>query len=389
MSGVAPAFSRAAAARELSARAQTRHAEATPQARVRDDRYGWLSAGMICVLLLVMIVPEGFDYANLDNGAPAAGSSFSRLIWLGLFALGALLLALQSGPIAKLLRSLNFFLLAFAILAAASVAWSLDASVTTRRLIRVVTILVDSAAFVLVAWHSTRLQNVLRPVLTAVLLGSLMFGLFFPALGVHAANAGNIAGDWHGLANHKNGLGSLASMGLIFWTHAWLSREVRTWFAVLWGGVAALCLILSKSSTAIVASAFTMLFLLMLMRSPNWTRRYMPYAVGLFSATLLLYSIALLQLVPGLDVLLSPINALTGKDATLTGRTDIWTLIRESIRVHPWLGTGYGAYWTGPNEGSPSYEFIARMNFYPASAHNGYLEIVNELGVVGIAVLLG
>jgi len=115
----------------------------------------------------------------------------------------------------------------------------------------------------------------------------------------------------------------------------------------------------------------------------------MPYLVGLFVVALTTYSLALLQVVPGLYTLLSPIGAITGKDMTLTGRTDIWDIMFEHIRLHPWLGTGYGAYWTGLEEGSPSYEFMLRLQFYPASAHNGYLDILNDLGAAGLVVLLG
>mgnify|MGYP006137444093 CR=1 FL=1 len=80
--------------------------------------------------------------------------------------------------------------------------------------------------------------------------------------------------------------------------------------------------------------------------------------------------------------LLGPIGMLTGKDLTFTGRTDIWDILVEHIKLNPYLGTGYGAYWTGPVAGSLSNEFMLRLHFYPGSAHNGYLEILNDLGVL-------
>ncbi len=174
---------------------------------------------------------------------------------------------------------------------------------------------------------------------------------------------------------------------MIFWFHAWLSRQARPLPALLGGSIAVACLVLSRSSTSLVAAAFTMLFLTMLLRSPQGLRRYMPYLVALFIAALLAYSLALLHFVPGLDLLLSPITMLTGKDLTFTGRTDIWDIMSEHIRLHPYLGNGYGAFWTGSLESSPSYEFVQRLYFYPASAHNGYLDILNDLGAGGLFVL--
>jgi exopolysaccharide production protein ExoQ len=72
-----------------------------------------------------------------------------------------------------------------------------------------------------------------------------------------------------------------------------------------------------------------------------------------------------------------------------TGRTGIWDVMSAEIGLHPLLGAGYGAYWAGPVPGTPSYEFVRLLSFYPASAHNGYLEVLNELGTLGLVVLLG
>jgi exopolysaccharide production protein ExoQ len=67
----------------------------------------------------------------------------------------------------------------------------------------------------------------------------------------------------------------------------------------------------------------------------------------------------------------------------------IWDIIKEHVQLHPLLGTGYGAYWTGAVPSSPSYVFLSRMYFWPSEAHNGYLDVVNDLGFVGLIVLLG
>jgi O-antigen ligase len=102
------------------------------------------------------------------------------------------------------------------------------------------------------------------------------------------------------------------------------------------------------------------------------------------------YALALMNVIPGLGTLLAPVTALTSKDSSLTGRTEIWAILADHIRYHPYLGTGYGAYWTAdPVSGTDAYAFVARMgSFYPGSAHNGYLEVVNDLGWVGFAGLL-
>jgi len=96
-----------------------------------------------------------------------------------------------------------------------------------------------------------------------------------------------------------------------------------------------------------------------------------------------------LKVVPGLDILLKPITALSGKDSTFTARTQIWEIIRAHIDLSPWIGSGYGGYWVGPTPTSPSFIFLRTMYFYPNEAHNGYLDVLNDLGFIGLILLLG
>ena len=343
------------------------------------------------VLILLMIVPEGFDYQDLTTtGAPSSGGAISRMLWLALLALGAIIICWRARLAWLLAHIVNPFLLLFVALAVASIAWSIDPALSSRRLVRLGTMVLACAAFVLMGWHARRYQNVLRPILTIVLLGSIVFGLAFPTLAIHQETSAELAGAWHGLANHKNGLGALSCIALIFWFHAWLTREVRLLPALAGGAVAATCLVLSRSSTSLAATVFVMVFLVMLLRSPHGLRPYVPYLIAMLVAALLIYALAILNLIPGQGTLMAPITALTGKDMSLTGRTEIWAILSDHIRYRPFLGSGYGAYWTaGPVAGTASYEFIWRMrSFYPGSAHSGYLEIVNDLGWAGLVCLI-
>lgn len=337
-----------------------------------------------------MIVPEGFDFRDLATAdSPAAGSLVSRLTWLALLGVGfvAILLRMRLGGL--LFRRTNVFLTLFVLLAAASVVWSIAPGVTARRLIRIVTIVLASSAFVLMGWHALRFQNVLRGAITVALLASIVFGLGWPDLAIHHAPGTALDGAWHGIASHKNGLGDIACIGLVFWFHAWRAGEARPAAALLGGGLAAACLVLSQSSTSLVATMGTVLLLTMLMHPPPFIRRHLGLLMVLLVLALLAYSLVILRIMPGSGMLLGPIGTLTGKDMTFTGRTEIWDIVTEHIRRSPLLGSGYGAYWTGPVAGTDSYDFILRLNFYPASAHNGYLDLLNDLGIVGLFVLFG
>ena len=76
--------------------------------------------------------------------------------------------------------------------------------------------------------------------------------------------------------------------------------------------------------------------------------------------------------------------ASVGRDVTLTGRTELWpTLI--SLSVSPWFGAGFASFWLGDRLNA----VWAEWAFKPNQAHNGYLEIYLNLGIVGLLCLLG
>jgi len=43
--------------------------------------------------------------------------------------------------------------------------------------------------------------------------------------------------------------------------------------------------------------------------------------------------------------------------------------------------------WDGADV--PPYEFVRQLNFYPTHSQHGYLDIVNDLGFVGLMAFLG
>jgi O-antigen ligase len=93
--------------------------------------------------------------------------------------------------------------------------------------------------------------------------------------------------------------------------------------------------------------------------------------------------------VPGLGLLLEPVAAATGKDLSFSGRAQIWQIVKDHIQLSPILGSGYGAYWVGPVPTSPSAIFVKLLYIYPTQSHNGYIEVTNDLGFVGLLLLLG
>lgn len=64
-----------------------------------------------------------------------------------------------------------------------------------------------------------------------------------------------------------------------------------------------------------------------------------------------------------------------GRDATFSGRLTIWRIVIDAIGERPLLGYGYGGFWR-----SAAAQPLAQL---AAHAHNGFLDLLAELGVVG------
>jgi O-antigen ligase len=64
-----------------------------------------------------------------------------------------------------------------------------------------------------------------------------------------------------------------------------------------------------------------------------------------------------------------------GRDATLTGRTDVWASLLPDFNERPILGYGFGSFWTDGR----------RAKHEISDGHNGYLDVMLELGAVGLA----
>jgi exopolysaccharide production protein ExoQ len=71
-----------------------------------------------------------------------------------------------------------------------------------------------------------------------------------------------------------------------------------------------------------------------------------------------------------------------GRDATLTGRTEIWNLVL-SMSGNPWFGTGFESFWLGER----MHKTWNLYRFHLNEAHNGYIEVYLTLGWIGIALL--
>ncbi len=190
--------------------------------------------------------------------------------------------------------------------------------------------------------------------------------------GIHKAP--ELAGMWSGIFGHKNELGYMMAWSAGVSSHLALSMNRFRW--LLWAifGVSVCLIILSRSTTSLMI-LITMILLLPFYRIIQKTN-YKLQVIMVSFALLLLISISMLLL----GNVESVVGA-SGKDLTLSGRTDLWEFIFAKIFERPWFGYGFYGFWD-----SSVAESLRRQHPWASNAHNGFLEMTLELGIVGFLV---
>lgn len=87
--------------------------------------------------------------------------------------------------------------------------------------------------------------------------------------------------------------------------------------------------------------------------------------------------------------LMGAVLDVTGKDVTLTGRTDLWAEGLREIAAYPFLGQGFQAFWVLGNPVAEAmwaaYGITSKSGFH---FHNTWLSNAVEIGLVGVGLEL-
>lgn len=324
-------------------------------------------------LLSHALVPLLLEASGSLGGA-YEGNSVLRNQFAAIHAMSLLLLAVHAkDSIATLGRRPE--LAALVILALASTQWSAAPDITLRRAFA----LLGTTAFgVFLASRFTprALLRVLAAAFGLIALASLAFAIGVPALGV---DHGTHAGAWKGVYTHKNSLGSAMVVGgLVFLLLRADLPHGRRPLATAGLALCGFLLLMSTSKTAL-----SLLLILFAAAALFSTMRWrMDLAVMVFLGAVLVGGSVAMLLVANWEALLTAM----GKDPSLTGRVPMWEVLVRTVGERPWLGYGYNAFWLGHT--GPSAQPLREIGWDTPSAHNGFLEVALQVGLVGLGLLL-
>jgi O-antigen ligase len=192
---------------------------------------------------------------------------------------------------------------------------------------------------------------------------------------------------WNGVCDQKNGLTFLCTLSLFYFAWTFFRRRKGRDRPVVWYqtyieiSIVLLSIYLfmgprrtlTYSATALGVLIISLICLAGLSWLKNKNIIISANALTIFIVAIIIYG----TITPfvGRLTLFDP-SSLLNREETLTGRAAIWDTIVPLAMQKPFLGHGFGGFWTG-----------AKRYAIAATAHNGYLDTIVDTGFIGLFVL--
>jgi exopolysaccharide production protein ExoQ len=316
--------------------------------------------------------PSSFSevYSELDY---MGGSVLDRTVLTLLMAAALFVLLNRKSNWPELIRN-NNLLLFMIVFMAVSILWSDYKAVALKRYLRALGDVLMALIVVSDKAPLSALKKLISRAAYILLPLSIVMIRYFRILGVAYTWDGKEM--WVGVTSQKNSLGILSCVVAVFFlsdiVSSWRDKlpALRRVFQVLFLGIGMYLLLGSRSATSLGAFVIGSAILLSSFALKNYEKQIDR-----------LYFLLLIGAIVVYMTMLERIVGAFGRDMTFTSRTVIWEeLLRVGSR-HPLLGVGYGSVWIG----ELGKELWAKLGVNVA--HNGYIEIYVQLGLVGLALL--
>jgi exopolysaccharide production protein ExoQ len=296
-------------------------------------------------------------------------------------------------------RRLPWAATAYTVLALVSVAWSQwrGATLLTWALLAGVTV---NALFIV---HVLSWSEIVRALASAFkwILGLSLAIELWVALVVHGPILpnffvrpdGEVNAHWYwvrgnlfdgeriqGIVGNSNLLAIISLFALITFGIRFAARARWRTTLALWSLLAAYFLVRAGSTTAYACAAAALVVLvvaLLMRRTTTPGARTRLYVIFIGGAVVLAGAVWLLR---------GPLLSVLGRSADLTGRSDkIWEKVLERISQHPLFGNGFSSPWVPVD---PAFdEWIVDHGITVFHAHNMWLDVLMQLGVLGLVLM--
>jgi O-antigen ligase len=267
---------------------------------------------------------------------------------------------------------------ALALLAIASAAWSVDAGKTLRE----APLLAATTAMMLMIGAALSLRQL---ILAIAVFASLTAVACYGAVAVFPEARGQAQWPdvWVGVFEHKNALGGFTAFTLPLTIGAALFSRGPLRIALIGGAaVIASLLAISESRTSQLIALFALSSLasayLGRRRLLTWSAAYIAGVVVFVAAVAAAFATGLTEL----------LFAALGRQPTMSGRLPLWSVVWPFVEQRPLLGWGYFAFWDPEAMRVIDISRDRRIFHIPFYSHNGLIELLLNLGVVGLGFLV-
>lgn len=308
------------------------------------------------------------------------GSPVDRAVFLFLIIAGVIILIKRKLAWREIFTK-NIWVWLYFVYGLISIAWADYGFVAFKRWIKGV----GTVVMVLIILTETKpykaLESALRKMAFILLPLSVLFIKYIPHLG-RAYHRGRPM--YTGVAGHKNGLGILCLVAGLYFFWMFLYKTIErstTRDKVRLAFFASMALMIfwltRKANSATSLSCLVVgLAVIALSRLPRFRKTPQKLLV-LVTSVFVLFAIA--EVFFGVK---DQVFALLGREPTLTSRVPMWKDLISMV-TNPLLGFGYDSFWLGARQES------IYMNWgIIGNAHNGYLEMYLNLGLVGVFFIL-
>ena len=321
-------------------------------------------------------------FGLMRAGSVEEGNPLDALIYLSLIVMGIGVLNQRQVSLSEVLQQ-NAWLIAFIAYCFIAIAWSDYPFSSFKRWIKIL----GHPIMVLVVFTEPdpkeALVRLMKRSAYVLLTFSIMTIKWFPGIGRRFD-------EWTGLPVNsgitlgKNGVGAICMLlGLFFFWYLlqiWRTPKGKQRRHELYLIALLLFMVVwlfrqAHSATSTLSLLIAMGIILLLGR--RWVNKRL---IGTY-VVLAVIVLALAELTFGI---FERVVDLTGHEATLMGRGELWRRLL-AYPVNPIFGVGFESFWMGDR-----LEFFHQgLPWTPNEAHNGYLETYLNLGLVGLFMLIG
>jgi len=311
------------------------------------------------------------------------GNPIDRAFLTIVLVLGLIILVKRKFSWSSLIKN-NVWLILLLGYMLLSCLWSGDPFISFKRWTREVIAIVMAAAIASEPHPLKALESLFRRSVYVLIPFSYVCINYFPEYGrIYVHHSGDLM--WVGTTIHKNVLTQLcvASIFFLIWTffrrrqgrNAAASRyqtylEVFILLLAFWimGGP-------YHSPTYSATAAMALMIGLLMFIGLVWYNKRGSIPGSALLTAFIIFIIVYGTITPFIGKLsLFDVSSLAGREENLTGRADVWRQLIPVAMQQPALGYGFAGFWTTN----------AREEFDISGSHNGYLDLILELGFIGL-----